>query len=148
MPPTQMTTTKMTAIVMSPTQMTATVYVPDPNDRDQNDLDPRFSHDIPLKCSTKIGSRTLCKWFLDNFSLKGGLTLGCRALWIFHFKVEQNLVAEHWVSDFYMIFHLKAAQHLVAEHSEFSTLRWIKTCWRALWNIILTWFSPSKRLKT
>ena len=27
---------------------------------------------------------------------KGGSTLGCRALWIFHFTVDQNLVAEHY----------------------------------------------------
>ena len=31
-------------------------------------------------------------------------------------NAAQKLVAEHCVSDFYMIFHLKAAQHLVEEH--------------------------------
>ena len=56
----------------------------------------RFWHETPLKCSSKIGCWTLCKWFLHDFSFKGGSILGCRALW----------------------------------------------------NIILTWFSPSKRLKT
>ena len=43
-------------------------------------------------------------------------------------NAAQKLVAEHCVSDFYMIFHLKAAQYLVAEHFDFSILRWIKTC--------------------
>ena len=35
-------------------------------------------------------------------------------------NAAQKLVAEHCVSDFYMIFHLKAAQYLVAEHFDFS----------------------------
>ena len=105
----------------------------------------RFWHDIPLKCSSKIGCRTLSKWFLHDFSFKSGSTLGCRALYernfdmIFHFmaaqklvagyyerdfdlilrlKADQNLVVEHCEWDFYMIFHFKEAQHLVAEHSE------------------------------
>ena len=107
----------------------------------------RFWHDIPLKCSSKIGSRTLCKWFLHDFSFKGGSTLGYRAIYkwnfdmIFHFMGAQKLVAGHyerfWLNislksrpklgcklaehcewDFYMIFHFKEAQYLVAEHSE------------------------------
>ena len=34
---------------------------------------------------------------------------------IFRLNAAQKLVAEHCVSDFYVIFYLKAAQHLVAE---------------------------------
>ena len=84
----------------------------------------RFWHDIPLKCSSKIGCRTLCKWFLHDFSFKGGSTLGCTALYernfdmIFHFMASQKLVAEHYERDFDLIFRLKADQNLVVEHCQ------------------------------
>ena len=35
---------------------------------------------------------------------------------IFLFKAAQNLVARHYVKDFFAIFHFKVAQNLVAEH--------------------------------
>ena len=37
---------------------------------------------------------------------------------IFHYKEAQNLVAEHYVRDFYMIFQFKEAQIFAAEHYE------------------------------
>ena len=59
---------------------------------------------------------TVAKWFLPDFSFKGGSALDCRALWIFHFNVDQNSVAEHYEIDFDMIFRLNAAQNLVIKH--------------------------------
>ena len=59
---------------------------------------------------------TVAKWFLPDFSFKGGSALDCRALWIFHFNVDQNSVAEHYEIDFDMIFRLNAAQNLVVKH--------------------------------
>ena len=66
--------------------------------------------------AAQIGCRTLCKWVLHDFPFKGGSALDCRALWIFHFKVDQNSVAEHYEIDFDMIFRLNAAQNLILEH--------------------------------
>ena len=59
---------------------------------------------------------TVAKWFLPDFSFKGGSALDCRALLIFHFNVDQNSVAEHYEIDFDMIFRLNAAQNLVVKH--------------------------------
>ena len=59
---------------------------------------------------------TVAKWFLPDFSFKGVSALDCRALWIFHFNVDQNSVAKHYEIDFDMIFRLNAAQNLVVKH--------------------------------
>ena len=40
---------------------------------------------------------TVAKWLLPDFSFKGGSALDCRALWISHFNVDQNSVAEHYM---------------------------------------------------
>ena len=108
----------------------------------------RFWHDIPLVCSSKIGCRTLCKWFLHDFSFKGGSTL-CRALYernfdmIFHFMAAQKLVVEHCKRDFDLIFRLKAYQNLVVEHCEIvnEIFRWFFTL-RGL----NTWFKVGCKL--
>ena len=100
----------------------------------------RFWHDIPLKCSSKIGCRTLCKWFLHDFSFKGGSTLGCRAIYewnfdmFFHFMRFRNWL-QGILKDFDLIFRLKADQNLVANLQ--NTV-----------NEIFTWFFTLRRLNT
>ena len=64
----------------------------------------------------------------------------------FHFKVAQNLVAEHYDRDFEIIFHFKAVEKVVAEHYErdFDMVfhfKWLNTLLQSTMREILTWFS-------
>ena len=75
-----------------------------------------------LNAAQKLVAEHCVSDFYMIFHLKGGSTLGCRAVYernfdmIFHFMAAQKLVAEHHEIDFDLIFSLKADQHLVVEH--------------------------------